>query len=248
MPLRNAPRIVRGAFIEWGLNIPPLLVTFQFNPVELSRSRSLTFGPENSGASGAHDADDANDDGDSGPPRRRSCRTLRDFHTQFADLSEIQRRQTVRIGSETISFDIRFDASDRLEHGDEVAAIYGVAPQLSTLELMVQPKSAGLLGQPVDALFGLDEQGFSFARSPNPPMILFIWGVKRILPVNINSLTIKETEFSPRLDPIRATVSVSLTVIEGRNLFSAWSSLSKEAASAANLAYSEDVATVVIPG
>ena len=48
-------------------------------------------------------------------------------------------------------------------------------------------------------------------------MILFIWGRKRVLPVNINSMTITETEFHTNLEPIRATVAVDLTVIEGPN-------------------------------
>ncbi len=40
----NKPKILRGAFIEYGLSIPPLFVVFQFNPVQLSRSRSVSFG------------------------------------------------------------------------------------------------------------------------------------------------------------------------------------------------------------
>ncbi|MBA3894064.1 MAG: hypothetical protein H0X69_10275 [Gemmatimonadales bacterium] len=236
---------MRGAFVEWGLNIPPLLVTFQFNPVELARSRSLWFGPENSTPEyeGEPGSDKTANTG-----RRTSGRTLRDFHQGASDLAEIQRGQTVRVQEETISFDIRLDATDKLEEGDTIAGLYGVLPQLSTLELMVQPKSAGLLGAPFDALLGFNEQGFSFTRSRNPPMILFIWGIKRMLPVNINSMNIRETEFSTMLDPIRATVSVSLTVIEGQNPFHAYTRLYKEATSALNLAGIESIANVVIPG
>ena len=39
----NKPKILRGAFVEWGLSLPPIIVVFQFNPVELQRSRSLSF-------------------------------------------------------------------------------------------------------------------------------------------------------------------------------------------------------------
>ena len=39
----NRPKILRGAFVEYGLNIPPLVVPFQFNPEQLSRSRSVTY-------------------------------------------------------------------------------------------------------------------------------------------------------------------------------------------------------------
>src|SRR5690606_22674403 len=34
---QNQPKILRGAFVEYGLSIPPLFVVFQFNPVQLSR-------------------------------------------------------------------------------------------------------------------------------------------------------------------------------------------------------------------
>ena len=39
----NKPKILRGAFVEFGLSVPPLIVVFQFNPVQLTRSHSLTF-------------------------------------------------------------------------------------------------------------------------------------------------------------------------------------------------------------
>ncbi len=39
----NKPKILRGAFVEYGLSIPPLFVVFQFNPVQLTRNRSLTI-------------------------------------------------------------------------------------------------------------------------------------------------------------------------------------------------------------
>jgi hypothetical protein len=226
MALTNAPRIVRGAFVEWGLSLPVLLVGFQFNPVELVRSRSLSFAPENSAVDG----------------------TLRDFHQELANLADIQRRQTVRVQEESVSFDIRLDATDKLEEGDRVAVRQGVLPQLAALELMVQPKSDRVLGGRLAALLGRDEQDVNFAKSPNPPMILFIWGRKRVLPVNINAMNVRETEFNTMLDPIRATVSVNLTVIEGPNRFAMASRLSQEESSVLNIPGIAHVANVAIPG
>jgi hypothetical protein len=66
--------------------------------------------------------------------------------------------------------------------------------------------------------------------------------------VNINSLNITETEFSPTLDPIRATVSVNLTIIEGPNIPYTYSKAMKEVSSVLNLANIADIANVVIPG
>ena len=243
MAFPNAPRILRGAFVEYGLSLPPLFVVFQFNPVELARSRNLSFGsPTEPGYTPP--APDA-----AGPVVPHTIEwqnALRTFHQGTDDLMKIRDEQKVRVEEETLSFDVRLDASDRLEAGDPVATRFGVLPQLSTLEMMMQPKSEGVLGQ---ALSALSPAGaYSFTGSPNPPLVLFVWGRRRVLPVNINSLSIRETEFSTVLDPVRATVSVNLTVIEGPNAAHKYSTVLKEAQAALNLAGVAELANVVIPG
>ena len=60
-------------------------------------------------------------------------------------------------------------------------------------------------------------------------------------------MTINEEEFSPDLNPIRATVSVGLTVIEGKNVAYLYSKGMKEAMSALNLANLPDIASTIIP-
>ena len=195
--LRNQPKIMRGAFVEYGLITPPLVVGFQFNPLQLSRNRTLNFSmPAEAEAMGNI--------------------TLRDFHQrqEFADLSALRDAQQVSINPETLSFDIRLDATDKLNEGDSVTEFFGIAPQLATLERMAEPKNAGVIGRVLDTLL---PGAFSFTGTKNPPMVLFVWGRKRVLPVNIDSMQITETEFSASLDPLRATVAVSLTVIEGPN-------------------------------
>jgi hypothetical protein len=246
MPLSNAPRILRGAFIEYGLSIPPLFVVFQFNPVELTRTRNLTFGPENEPLP-------CPPEGEGEEAARARCaqarqqQSMRAFHQKYDSLSDIRDRQVVAVQEETLSFEIRLDATDKLEAGDPIAAGFGVLPQLATLELMVHPKEESLLGAALGSLLGKPE-GFSFTKKENPPMVLFVWGAKRVLPVNIQSLTVTETEFSTLLDPIRATVAVNLTVIEGRNPFSTYSKVAKEISSVLNLANIADIANVVVPG
>jgi hypothetical protein len=79
-------------------------------------------------------------------------------------------------------------------------------------------------------------------------MVLFIWGRKRVMPVNITSLAINETEFNTDLSPTRATATVNLTVIEGPNPVSGYTKVMKEAMAALNLANISDIADVVIPG
>lgn len=227
------PKILRGAFVEFGLSLPPLFVVFQFNPVQLTRNRALTFGFP--GAPKAHQTSAA------------SQRTLRQFHGGFSNLTDLQKQQLVTVQEQTIGFDIRLDATDGLDEGDTITEQFGIAPQISTLELMTYPKEESLLGAAVSALLG-KPKGFSFTRGANPPLVLFIFGRKRVLPVNINSLNITETEFSTDLNPIRATVAVNLTVIEGKSVPYLYSKAMTEAMSVLNLANIADIADVVVPG
>ena len=148
---------------------------------------------------------------------------------------------------QTINFDIRLDATDKLNDGDAITEQFGIAPQISTLELMVYPKDESLLGALVSSLLG-KPKGFSFTRGANPPLVLFIFGRKRVLPVNINSMNITETEFATDLNPIRATIAVNLTVIEGKSVPYLYSKAMVEAMSVLNLANIADVANVVVPG
>ena len=182
-----------------------------------------------------------------GVPATVPQRNVRQCRAEVSDLLKLQKQQLVTVQDHTIAFDIRLDATDKLDESDAVTEQFGIGPQLSTLELMVYPKAESVIGGAIDALLG-KPKGFSFARSPNPPMILFIFGRKRVLPVNINTMNITETEFSAALNPIQATVSVNLTVIEGKNVPYLYSKAMMEAMSLLNLANIADAENVVIPG
>jgi hypothetical protein len=62
----------------------------------------------------------------------------------------------------------------------------------------------------------------SSGPSQNPerrlPLVLFFWGPSRIVPVKLTTLTIEETLFDTRLNPVRATVGVSLDIITSDRL------------------------------
>jgi len=220
----NKPRILRGAFVELGLTVPPLVVVFQFNPLQLTRSRSLSFTAP------------AGDE-----------RALREFHGGYTSLPALQKEQLVTVDEERISFDLRLDATSGMDERRTTSEQFGVAPQIATLELMVHPKEESLAGAALATVLG-KPAGFSFPRSANPPLVLFVFGRRRVLPVNINSLDVTETEFTADLDPVRASVAVDLTVIEGKSLPYRWSKLTTEAMAAVNLSDVADVADVVIPG
>lgn len=229
----NKPRILRGAFVEYGLSLPPLFVAFQFNPEQLTRNRSLSYSVPG---------------GEFTRNGTWEHVSLRDFH-MGRDLSEVKKDQEVSVQEETINLEIRFDASDKLDEGDTITEQFGISPQLATLEEMVYPNDGKLRIPIVGALLGSSKgSGYSYSKNEKPPLILFIWGRKRVLPVNINSLNITEVLYSPDLNPLRATASVSLTVIEGSNGPYRYSKAMKEAMSILNLANIADIANVVIPG
>jgi hypothetical protein len=235
----NKPKILRGAFVEFGLSLPPLVVVFQFNPLQLTRNRSLTFAVPNPPPPPP---------GTKVPVTQTPTRTLRQFHGQFSNLLDLQKKQLVTVQEQAINFEIRLDATDKLNDGDPIAEQFGIAPQISTLELMVYPKGESLTAKLVSALLNKNTKGFSFTRGSNPPLILFIFGRKRVLPVNINAMNITETEFSTDLNPIRATVAVNLTVIEGKSVPYLYSKAMVDAMSALNLANIASIANVVVPG
>jgi hypothetical protein len=237
----NKPKILRGAFVEYGLSIPPLVVVFQFNPVQLTRNRSLTYSAPNELII-CPPCPPAVE-----PRKVEKPQSLRQYHQKTKDLGEIRDKQNVTINEESIGFEIRLDATDKLNDGDTITEQFGIAPQLATLELMVHPKGESLIGQALGALLG-SPGGFSFTKGENPPLVLFICGRKRVLPVNINSMNITETEFSTDLNPIRATVAVNLTVIEGKNIPYMYSKAMKEVMSVLNLANLTNITDVVIPG
>jgi hypothetical protein len=231
----NTPKILKGAFAEYGYSIPPLIVAFQFNPVTISRDRTNKFNVPGYIQQWSKEQGGGNI-------------SLREYHQreECGKLENLRDLQDVEVGSETISFDIRLDATDKLDEGDPIAEQFGIAPQLSTLELMMYPKEESLAGMAISELLG-PTAGHSFTGTEKPPMVLFVWGRKKVLPVNLTSMKIKEEEFSTDLNPIRATIGVSLTVIEGPNDPYLYSKGMKEAMSALNLANLTEVANVIVP-
>jgi hypothetical protein len=109
---------------------------------------------------------------------------------------------------ETISCDIEIDATDLLAAQDPATMSFGIAPQLSTLELLVYPSSAVLIANEVLSLIGTIE---ILPMSSN--LTLFAWGTNRVTPVRLTGIEISEEAFDPQLNPIRAKVSLSMRVL-----------------------------------
>ncbi len=114
---------------------------------------------------------------------------------------------------ETISLKVEIDATDQLEIADPLAGSLGIHPQLASLEMLLYPKSAVVIANEVLKLAGVIE-----VIPPEAPLTLFVWGIKRVLPVRINSFTISEKAFDPNLNPILAEVSLQLQVLTYQDL------------------------------
>jgi hypothetical protein len=112
---------------------------------------------------------------------------------------------------EAISLEIQFDAADQLEEGDALAEQIGVADRIAAIEKLLMP-TQGLIGDLVSAaadLVGLAPP----AKRPTVPVALLVWGPGRILPVRVTDYGIEETSFLPSLQPLTATISLSLEVL-----------------------------------
>jgi len=111
---------------------------------------------------------------------------------------------------ETFKLDAEIDATDQLEVPDQNPAVvqHGIFPQLSALETIVYPASATLQRN-----FTLSQSGTLEIMPAIAPLTLFVWSANRIVPVRITDLSITEEAFDPRLNPIRAKVSLGMRVL-----------------------------------
>lgn len=109
---------------------------------------------------------------------------------------------------ETIKLDIEIDATDQLEKADGVAVNMGIYPQLSALEMLMYPKSASVISN-----IALIATGTKEIVPLEAPFTLFIWGVKRVVPVRLIEFTINEEAYDTQLNPIMAKVSLGMLVL-----------------------------------
>ena len=137
----------------------------------------------------------------------------RTMQVQASGESGGDKSQALRLkgaAAETIKVEAEIDATDRLEHPDQnrTTAELGIHPELAALELLVQPTSEALQGNDSMARSGTLE-----VLAIEAPLLLFVWGPNRVVPVRITDLSITEDAFDANLNPIRATVSLGMRVL-----------------------------------
>ncbi len=115
--------------------------------------------------------------------------------------------------TETLSLSVELDATDQLESGDAVATAVGLHPTLAALELLLYPSSIDLILDKALALAGTAR-----VKPARVPIVLLVWGPLRVLPVRVDSVSITEEAFDPRLNPIRAKADLSLRTLTEKEL------------------------------
>lgn len=214
--LTSQPALLKGALVDSNLlAVPPLIVPFQFNPDRLTRRRSVRL---------------------QAPPSRRG---REEAVPPNQSMGEAQSTQTT---PETLSLDVRLDATDALASGDPVAAEFGVLPALSALELMITPRAQTLFS----GRLGLSKD-FGFGDRRSIPALLFVWGRYRVLPVRLTELNIQEVEYNPNLSPSRVVVGVSLQVLGGSGVFQRFGQAERELLAALNARSAPDLARSIVP-
>jgi hypothetical protein len=125
---------------------------------------------------------------------------------------------------ESFSFTIAMDANDEIADGSAptaaIAQISGVYSRLAALEMLLYPAGPGVGGL-LGAVSAASAATFNDA-SPKPttsvpastlPVVLFVWGPGRIVPVRVTDLTITEQLYNGTLSPTHAEAQLSLRVL-----------------------------------
>lgn len=125
---------------------------------------------------------------------------------ESAGFSEVMRLKGAPV--ETFRLEVEIDATDQLERGDTTTSKLGIYPQLSALEMLIYPKSLLVAANTVLLALGTIE-----VIPPTGPLVLFVWGPKRVLPVRLTEFSISEDAHDENLNPTRATVTLGLRVL-----------------------------------
>jgi hypothetical protein len=192
MGQQNETRFFKGAFIEvpTGDSTEPIApIYFQFNPETLERTKSGTWTSAQSQRQKANDAA---------------------TQKEFDALKGKKVKAGFVLSPEKINLSLRFDAAEksyRSPMGFQTDVSDGILPELAALESLMQNAST-------QVSVGGSQNSPTLIRTKEIPLVLFLWGGHRVIPVTILSMTITEQKFDSQLNPIRAEIKVSLQVLE----------------------------------
>jgi len=116
---------------------------------------------------------------------------------------------------ETLSFTVEIDAADQLEQPAEnaITVANGLHPIIAALEGLLHPSYPMVIANEALAL-----SGSAFILGEQAPLALLIWGPRRVLPVEVQRLAVREQAFDQSLNPIRVEAELSMKVLTYRDL------------------------------
>ena len=134
---------------------------------------------------------------------------------------------------ESFSFTLMLDSDEQISDistdpvGAALAVVSGVYTRLAALELLQfpsPPSNSGLVGG-VSAAANAAAQGASASDSSSQavpvsqvPVVLFIWGPMRIVPVRVTAFSVNEKLFDDLLNPTHAEATITLSVLTPQDL------------------------------
>jgi hypothetical protein len=195
----RSPKLLKGALIEFSerfIGPLPNIIIFQYNPEKLTRTLSV-YSPGASGGAGSQ--------------------------TNPASSESTPANAQPDDPTETFSLPLELDATDDLESSDPIATLTGVYDRMAALEILLYPQESllgGLLSSISASLGGPSLGGAAQPRIQRRtvPIVLFVWGPGRILPVRLTSFSVEEIAYSPLLYPIQAKVTLGLRVLTATEL------------------------------
>lgn len=155
--------------------------------------------------------------------------------------------------TETFQITVELDAADQLEapRSNPLTVASGLHPALSALELLLYPPSTMLILNKVLAF-----AGSAMVTPPEVPLVLFVWGPARVVPVRITAVSITEQAFDQRLNPILAKVELGMRSLTEKELKQAGApfdtlalvrQITKEALARANVANAAQQIRGILP-
>ncbi len=189
---RNQHRFLKGALVEVpaGQGSDPLKpIYFQFNPETIERTKSGTWTSAQSQRQKAEDA-----------TRKREFKRLKGKKVKAGFVPS----------PEKINLTLHLDSTEkvlRAPSSRNVNVSEGILPELSALESLMKKART-------EVSVGGTRNSPTLIRTREIPLVLFIWGNHRVIPVTLLSMTITEQKFDHKLNPIRAEIKVSLQVLE----------------------------------
>jgi|SRR5215211_7461331 len=111
---------------------------------------------------------------------------------------------------ETTTITVVLEATDQLAEPTQnpQIVVHGLHPALAALELLLYPPSSQVLLNRT-----LARAGTAQIRPADVPMVLFVWGRSRVVPVRLTSFSVTEQAFDQALNPIRAEVQLGMRVL-----------------------------------